>query len=496
MSTTVDVIREHLRQLGLDTRGNKSTMKARLRKHLRKEPGASRIPTTSATQAPSLPPSVIAASSSKSTTSTAAESTGSLSRTTRQRKEDTDVEGATGDVDANIKIDKNQGQSSPQNPKKTLHKNSRYDYYLCFDVEATCEEGFSFEFPNEVIEFPVVLMDGSSLEIVDEFHSYVRPTNRPILSNFCKELTGISQETIDNAPTFIEVLALFEDWLREHNIILGDYTPNREDKSQHLQPKKVRTKKNSKSFNKNNVNIKNPLHHKNTVATNDFTYGATFSFVTDGPFDIRDFIGKQCLHSGISRPSYFAQSYIDVRTMFRDFFDLIQWCNLESMLDFMGQTFTGRQHSGICDARMVALIVKRLAEGFSQDDGDPVFRDDNLAAVSPKWSDSKIAKFKGGCVLKANRSTDQTYVKMMSFKKLERIEALPALIAAGAAASTVPKLRKDPLEQDDEAAPPPGSSSFHPEASLPSPASPVSPSSAKESFIIESKYAALMDEPE
>ena len=50
--------------------------------------------------------------------------------------------------------------------RHALHKNSRYDYYLCFDVEATCEEGFSFEFPNEVIEFPVVLLDGTTLEVV------------------------------------------------------------------------------------------------------------------------------------------------------------------------------------------------------------------------------------------------------------------------------------------------------------------------------------------
>ncbi|KAG0257676.1 hypothetical protein BG011_003837 [Mortierella polycephala] len=498
MPTTVDAIRENLRQLGLDTRGNKSAVKARLRKHLKKEPGASRVPATSAVKAPSLSPSAIATSTSRAITSTAAELTESLSGTTRQGKEESSVEDTKGDVDADIKVNKGQSQNPPQSPKKVLHKNSRYDYYLCFDVEATCEKGFSFEFPNEVIEFPVVLLDGSSLEIVNEFHSYVRPTNRPILSDFCKELTGITQETIDNAPTFTEVLALFEDWLKKHNIILGDYTPDREDENQHQQPKKTRTKKNSKFHNKNNNgNIKNPLHHKNTAATNDFTYGATFRFVTDGPFDIRDFIGKQCLHSGIPRPSYFAQSYIDVRTMFREFFDLIHWRNLEGMLDFMGQTFTGRQHSGICDARMVALITRRLAEGFSQDDEDPVFREGNSAAVSPKWSNAKMAKFKGGCVLKANRSTDQTYVKMLSFKKLETIEALPAaLVAAGVAASAVPKPKKDPLKQDGKVTPPPESSSFHPKASLPSPTSPVSSSSPKESFVTESKYAALIGEPE
>ena len=33
----------------------------------------------------------------------------------------------------------------------------------------------------------------SELEVVDEFRTFVRPTWRPTLSEFCKELTGITQ---------------------------------------------------------------------------------------------------------------------------------------------------------------------------------------------------------------------------------------------------------------------------------------------------------------
>jgi hypothetical protein len=36
--------------------------------------------------------------------------------------------------------------------------------------------------------------DGSRrLVVVDEFHSYVRPTFQPILHAFCTELTGVTQ---------------------------------------------------------------------------------------------------------------------------------------------------------------------------------------------------------------------------------------------------------------------------------------------------------------
>lgn len=78
-----------------------------------------------------------------------------------------------------------------------------YDAFLVLDVEATCVEGpVSFDYPNEIIEWPVCLLrwkDMSStgiareLEVVEEFRSFVKPTWRPQLTPFCKDLTGITQ---------------------------------------------------------------------------------------------------------------------------------------------------------------------------------------------------------------------------------------------------------------------------------------------------------------
>ncbi|KAG0271983.1 3'-5' exoribonuclease 1, partial [Linnemannia exigua] len=414
--TVVDDLREQLKQNGLDTRGNKSTLKARLRKHFKKDGGK---PTT--------------------TTTTTAKDTGSNSDDNDDNEDGNEDEGSTSSKPR--QQEKQDHQHDDSNQSTALHKNSMYDYYLCFDVEATCELGFRFEFPSEVIEFPVVLLDGSTLEIVDEFHSYVRPTHRPILSDFCKELTGISQETVDNAPTFVEVLERFEEWLTSHGVIVSDWTRN-DTPTIAAQPngKKVKSKKskNSGSGRNNGGGNHNPSNLQIANAINDFQYAKTYCFVTDGPFDIRDFISKQCLHSNILRPSYFAHPYIDVRTMFRDYFDLIQWKNLERMLGFLGETFQGRQHSGICDARMVALIAKRLALGFRKEDNDPIFQEENMELVAPQWSDEKTEKFKQGCILKANRSTNNTFIKMISFKKVAQIEALPSAIAAGKAAPPPP----------------------------------------------------------
>ena len=43
------------------------------------------------------------------------------------------------------------------------------------------------------VEFPAVLLNTSTGEVESEFHTYVQPQEHPILSDFCTELTGITQ---------------------------------------------------------------------------------------------------------------------------------------------------------------------------------------------------------------------------------------------------------------------------------------------------------------
>ena len=60
--------------------------------------------------------------------------------------------------------------------------------------------------------------------IAEQFHysifsSYVRPRINPLLSKFCKELTGIEQSQVDKAPYFPVVFKLFTQWLVEHKLL-------------------------------------------------------------------------------------------------------------------------------------------------------------------------------------------------------------------------------------------------------------------------------------
>ncbi|XP_054936933.1 3'-5' exoribonuclease 1 isoform X3 [Physeter macrocephalus] len=91
---------------------------------------------------------------------------------------------------------------------------SYYDYICVIDFEATCEEGNPPEFIHEIIEFPVVLLNTHTLEIEDTFQQYVRPEINTQLSDFCINLTGITQDQVDKADTFPQVLKKVIDWMK------------------------------------------------------------------------------------------------------------------------------------------------------------------------------------------------------------------------------------------------------------------------------------------
>eukprot|EP00906_Rhabdomonas_costata_P032496 RCo045776 len=89
------------------------------------------------------------------------------------------------------------------------------DFAVVIDFEATCEQDKSIQEPQEIIEFPAVLVDVRRGCTSSTFQRYVRPVWRPRLSQFCMELTGITQATVDNAQPFPSALQGFVQWLEE-----------------------------------------------------------------------------------------------------------------------------------------------------------------------------------------------------------------------------------------------------------------------------------------
>lgn len=213
------------------------------------------------------------------------------------------------------------------------HKPAKQErqYFLVLDVEATCVPGNDFTWPNEIIEWPVVLLTwedmdeqgyASKLKVVDEFRSYVRPTWRPALTQFCMSLTGISQKDVDAAPTFPTVLDNCRKFLIRNGLICPK-TGNRL---------------------------------------------CNYVWVTDGPYDIRDFVVKQCFISKIKMPDWVRGDVLDSR---RYVYDLLGYrkgdkksvtLNLTRQLSALSlPPFEGRQHCGIDDTRNISRIVIELA---------------------------------------------------------------------------------------------------------------------------------------
>jgi len=53
------------------------------------------------------------------------------------------------------------------------------DYFLVLDFEATCDKPQIH--PQEIIEFPILKLNGRTMEIESTFHMYVQPVVHPQL---------------------------------------------------------------------------------------------------------------------------------------------------------------------------------------------------------------------------------------------------------------------------------------------------------------------------
>jgi 3'-5' exoribonuclease 1 len=171
-----------------------------------------------------------------------------------------------------------------------------YDYIGVVDFEATCIESSQFnKYPNEIIEFPIVLVNARTLQIEDTFSLYCKPTINPKLSEFCTKLTGITQHTVDKAEEFPVVLEKVNDWLTSKQLI----GPNKK---------------------------------------------YEFALATDGPWDMQHFLDLQCHHSGIEYP-YWAKEWINIRKMFANWYGT-RPCGISKMLSYFELQFEGNEHCG------------------------------------------------------------------------------------------------------------------------------------------------------
>lgn len=83
---------------------------------------------------------------------------------------------------------------------------------LVIDLEATCSSDESITGSNmEIIEIGACWVNPEG-KILDTFQSFVRPVVNRILTPFCTQLTTITQDEVDAAPTFDQVAPLLQEF--------------------------------------------------------------------------------------------------------------------------------------------------------------------------------------------------------------------------------------------------------------------------------------------
>ena len=75
-----------------------------------------------------------------------------------------------------------------------LVSKQNFQAFVVYDFEATCQRLPDQIKPQEIIEFSCVILDAETLEIGAHFQEYVRPTEHRLLTDFCVQLTGITQD--------------------------------------------------------------------------------------------------------------------------------------------------------------------------------------------------------------------------------------------------------------------------------------------------------------
>ena len=191
-----------------------------------------------------------------------------------------------------------------------------FGYLVVLDFESTCWQDGKHR-TLEIIEFPAVLMSTATGEILSEFHHYVLPQESPILSSFCRELTGITQDQVDEGIPLSLALSKFRHWLKR----IGE---------------QQRLVYNS--------------------AADDGQPRCTF--VTWSDWDLGVCLQFEARRKQLRKPAEL-NSWIDLRATYRKFYER-KPKGLNGALQDLGLSFEGREHSGIVDAKNTARLAYRM----------------------------------------------------------------------------------------------------------------------------------------
>ncbi|KAG7486065.1 ERI1 exoribonuclease 2 [Solea senegalensis] len=215
-----------------------------------------------------------------------------------------------------------QRSQSSTGSKKSLVSNQIFSYLIVIDFESTCWKEKN-NYSQEIIEFPAVLLNTSSGEVESEFHTYVQPQEHPTLSEFCTELTGITQMQVEAGIPLRICLSRFCRWLQNLQLEMGVVFPNSQQRCSAPSPSQK-----------------------------------LCTFLTWSDWDLGVCLQYECKRKQLHKPDVL-NSWIDLRSTYRLFYNR-KPKGLNGALQDLGIQFTGREHSGLDDARNTAQLAVRM----------------------------------------------------------------------------------------------------------------------------------------
>ncbi len=199
-----------------------------------------------------------------------------------------------------------------QTPRVVEQGKPQYSRYIVLDFETTCWKDTmkrladaptsKMELAQEIIEWSCVLYNSTTKQIESRYSVYVKPTYNPILSEFCKELTGITQTQIDDGVTLQQAMSGFEAWLPKHDLMMATWSD----------------------------------------------------------WDLSRALGREAKWKEIKIPKLLTR-WIDLKAAYRRHYKKAPQ-GVEGTIKELGMEFEGRAHSGIVDAENTAKILERLIQ--------------------------------------------------------------------------------------------------------------------------------------
>ncbi|KKL53208.1 hypothetical protein LCGC14_2277730 [marine sediment metagenome] len=179
--------------------------------------------------------------------------------------------------------------------------------YIVIDLECTCwRREDPDKQPHETIEIGAVLLD-KNYNYIKEFTQFVKPLDNPTLTEYCVDLTSITQTDVEDAPTLAIAISRLNKWIGTSEDII---------------------------------------------------------FCSWGYFDQEQLLAECNLNS---IPYPFDDNHINIKVRFSKIMNRTKKMGLRKALRILDIPFEGTPHRGVDDAKMIAKVFKLIMEKETRD---------------------------------------------------------------------------------------------------------------------------------